>query len=225
MKKAIFIFFIFSCFHLIAQKDSLQLGDKYLEDQIYFGITYNQLYNQPKNVIGSGFSYGINTGYIRDISLVKSGRFALGIGIGYAYDSFNHGFKITPDPDNKISIEVDPVLTSTNLLTLHFIEFPFEFRWRTSNANKYKFWRVYTGFKVSYNLKNSIRFVENNVEDQYSNFDRFNKLQYGLTISAGYSAFNFNLYYGLTPLFKDSNIGTNPINTKMIKVGLIFYVL
>ena len=39
------------------QKDSLQLGDKYLEDQLYFGVTYNQLFSQPNTVVGSGFSY------------------------------------------------------------------------------------------------------------------------------------------------------------------------
>ena len=85
--KKIFLLFLFTLsLNISAQKDSLQLGDKYLEDQLYLGISYIQLFSQPDNVIGSGFSYGFNSGYIKDISLVKSGRLALGIGIGYAYD-------------------------------------------------------------------------------------------------------------------------------------------
>ncbi len=75
--------------HLFGQKDSLQLGDKYLEDQLYFGVTFNQLVSQPTGVIGSGFSYGINAGYIRDFSIVKSGKVAVGLGIGYAFDSLS----------------------------------------------------------------------------------------------------------------------------------------
>lgn len=211
-------------FCLYAQKDSLRLGDKYLEDQLYVSVSYSQFFNQPNNVIGSGFSYGLNTGYIKDISLVRSGKLALGIGIGYAYDSFNHGYKISKQ-NNSVIIDVDPSVTITSNFKLHSLEFPFEFRWRTSTANKYKFWRIYTGFKISYNLNNTIQFTTNNVLNEYSNIERFNKIQYGLTLAAGYSTFNFSLYYGLTPLFKSAALGTNPINTKVLKLGLIFYIL
>lgn len=224
MKKLLFLISVFSCVNLFAQKDSLKLGDRYLEDQIYLGITYNQLYSQPSSVVGSGFSYGFSAGYIRDISLVKSGKVALGIGVGYAYDSMNHGFKISTQ-NNAVLIEVDPNLNSTSGFKLHSIEFPLEFRWRTSNANKYKFWRIYSGFKFSYNLKNTMEFTSNSKTESFNNLERFNKFQYGLTLSAGYSTFNFHMYYGLTPFLKDASIGTNQINTKVIKLGLLFYIL
>ena len=207
--------FLFSL-SLFSQKDSLELGDKYLEDQLYFGVTYNQLYNQPDAVLGSGCSYGVSGGYIRDISLVKSGKVALGIGVGYAYDTFNHGYKVT-GLSNSIAIEVDPTITTRSGLTLHSLEFPFEIRWRTSDANKYKFWRIYTGLKMSYNFKNSIEYSGNS----YENFDQYNKVQYGLTLAAGYSTFNFSIYYGLTPLFD----GVSSIDTKQIKLGILFYIL
>lgn len=224
MKKLFFVLFTILSFSLYAQKDSLRIGDKYLEDQLYFGISYNQLFDQPNAVIGSGFSYGLNTGYIRDISLIKSGKLALGVGIGYAFDSFNHGYKITTQ-NNTVIVDADPSTVTTSKLKLHSLEFPFEIRWRTSNANKYKFWRIYTGFKISYNLKNTLEYTSNGVLNEHSNIERFNKIQYGLTLSAGYSTFNFSLYYGLTPLLKSSTLGTNPINTKVIKLGLIFYIL
>ena len=79
MKKLFSILFTMLSFCLYAQKDSLRLGDKYLEDQLYVSVSYSQFFNQPNNVIGSGFSYGLNTGYIKDISLVRSGKLALGI--------------------------------------------------------------------------------------------------------------------------------------------------
>jgi hypothetical protein len=224
MKKLFSILLFLLSFSLYAQKDSLRVGDKYLEDQLYFSISYSQLFNQPNEVIGSGFSYGFNTGYIKDISLVKSGRLALGIGIGYAFDSFNHGYKITKQ-NNNIVIDVDPSIVATSGFKLHSLEFPFEIRWRTSNANKYKFWRVYSGFKISYNLKNTLEYTANNILNEYNNIERFNKIQYGLTLAAGYSSFNFSLYYGLSPLFKSSTLGTNPIDTKVLKLGMTFYIL
>ena len=211
-------------FCLFAQKDSLQLGDKYLEDQLYFGITFNQLINQPAEIIGSGFSYGVNTGYIRDFSIVKSGKVALGLGIGYAFDSLKHGFKVSSQNATTV-LEIDSNVQSTSGLMLHTLEFPLELRWRTSTANKYKFWRIYSGIKISYNLKNTIEYTTNSILSTYNNIERFNKVQYGLTFSAGYSTFNFNLYYGLTPLFKDANVGAKSIETKVIKLGMIFYIL
>jgi hypothetical protein len=224
MKKFVAILFVFICFDLSAQKDSLQLGDSYLEDQLYVGISYNQLFSQPTAVAGSGFSYGLSTGYIRDISLIKSGKVALGVGIGYAFDSFNQGYKITK-LNNDVIVEVDPLNTTRNGMKIHSLEFPIELRWRTSTANKYKFWRIYTGFKISYNFKNSVEYTSNAILNSYENIDRINKIQYGLTLAAGYSTFNFSLYYGITPIFKDSNVGTNSIHTKVLKLGLVFYIL
>ena len=224
MKNVLAILLFLSCFCLHAQKDSLRLGDKYLEDQLYFSVTYNQLFAQPEDVIGSGFSYGFNAGYIRDISLVKSGRVALGVGIGYGLDSFNHGYKLARQ-NNNVAVDVDANIKETSGLKLHSIEFPIEIRWRTSNANKYKFWRVYSGFKISYNFKNTFNYTNNGTLNEYNNIERFNKIQYGLTIAAGYSTFNFSLYYGLTPLLKSSTIGTNPIDTKVLRLGMTFYIL
>lgn len=224
MKHIITFLFILYALNGFGQKDSLQLGDTYLEDQIYFGVTYNQLSSQPSQVIRSGFSYGINAGYIRDISLIKSGKIALGLGIGYSFDSLKHGYKVST-VNSDVILEVDPSIQTTNAFNIHAIEFPFEFRWRTSSVNKYKFWRVYTGIKFSYNLSNSIEFTDNSLVSSFKNLERFNKLQYGLTLSAGYSTFNFNFYYGLTPIFKDAILGTKSIQTKIIKIGILFYIL
>lgn len=224
MKKIILFLLCTNAICLFGQKDSLQLGDKYLEDQVYFGVTFNQLISQPTTVIGSGFSYGITAGYIRDFSIVKSGKVALGFGIGYAFDSLKHGFKVS-NQNSTVVLEVDPSIQSRSSFELHTLEFPIEFRWRTSTANRYKFWRIYAGIKISYNLKNTIEYTTNSILTSYNNIERFNKVQYGLTFSAGYSTFNFNLYYGLTPLFKNATIGTKSIGTKVIKLGMIFYIL
>ena len=80
---------------LSAQKDSLELGDQYAEDQLYIIISYNQLFDQPSQVKGSGFSYGLSAGFIKDFIMNKSGSFSLGLGVGYNYDSFNHGLKVS----------------------------------------------------------------------------------------------------------------------------------
>jgi hypothetical protein len=224
MKKQL-LFFLFICVSSfsLAQKDSLELGNKYAEDQLYFLISYNELFNQPSQVKGSGFSYGLSAGYIKDITLNKQGTVAVGLGIGYNFDSFNHGLKVT-EVNNAVTFEVDNTLTS-NRLTIHSLEFPFEIRWRNSDAIKYSFWRIYAGIKASCNLGNTFQFNDGTDSFSFRNVSRFNDWQYGLTLSVGYNQLTAHMYYGLNPILKDSSIGTTDISTKIVRIGLIFYFL
>lgn len=218
----LFLFLCTSAF-CFGQKDSLQLGDKYADDQLYISLTYNQLFSQPSQVGGSGFSFGFSGGFIKDIPVTKQGDIAIGIGIGYGYDSFNHGLKVA-EANNVFSFSVDNTISS-NKLSIHAIEFPLEFRWRTSTAKKYKFWRIYSGIKFGYNLSHTFSYVENSNTVNLKNIPNFKKFQYGLTLSAGYDAFNAHIYYGLTPILENAMIGTSQVNTKILKIGLIFYIL
>ena len=215
-----FLFFI-SLVH--TQKDSLQLGDRYAEDQLYFMISYNQLYNQPSQVAGSRFSYGLSTGFIKDFILNKEGSVSVGLGMGYNFDSFNHGLRVS-EVNNEVTFEVDNT-SNSNRLAIHNLEFPFEIRWRDSNAQKYSFWRIYAGFKASYNLGNVFEFNDGIQSSSFRNVSRFNDWQYGLTLSVGYNALTAHIYYGLTPILQDSSLGTSDISTKIIRIGLMFYFL
>jgi len=222
-KQFLFLFFGFLFTSINAQKDSLQLGDRYAEDQLYVLISYNQLFDQPNQVKGSGFSYGLSAGFIKDFILNKEGSFSIGLGFGYNFDSFNHGLKVS-QINNEVTFEIDNALTSNKLSTSN-LEFPFEIRWRGSNANKYRFWRVYAGVKATYNLSNSFKYNNGAQSFVFNNVSRYNKWQYGLTLSIGYDAFTAHMYYGLNSILKDSSIGTTDISTKIMRIGLIFYLL
>ena len=225
MKKIVyFLFFTFFVSTIYAQKDSLNIGDRYAEDQIYASISYVQLYNQPSSVSKSGFSYAISTGFIKDFIINKVGSVSFAAGIGYGVNFINHKLKV--DEVNNTSVfSTDNTLVS-NEYRVHNLEFPLELRWRTSTANKYKFWRIYTGIKFLYNFSNKFEYLQaNNVDFSYSNISSYNKLQYGLTLSAGYDAFNIFMYYGLTPVYENATINGENIDTKILKFGLIFYIL
>ena len=100
-----------------------------------------------------------------------------------------------------------------------------EIRWRTSNAKKYDFWRIYTGIKFLYNLSNTFQYTESSTDFKYENVSAYRKLQYGLTLSAGYTEFNAYLFYGLTPIFENAIINGEEINSTTLKFGLVFYFL
>jgi len=223
MKKLIFFFFIGCSSIAFSQKDSLQLGSKYAEDQLYFLISYNQLFDQPSLVKGSGFSYGLSAGFMKDLILNKKGSISLALGFGYYYDLLNHGLTIAKE-NNEVTFQVDNS-GAINTLTIHNLEFPFEFRWRNSDAQTYKFWRVYMGVKASYNVSNNFKFTDQSNSFSYRNVSRFNSWQYGLTLSVGYDVFTAHMYYGLTPMLKDTMLGTTDISSTTMRIGLIFYFL
>ena len=220
----ILLYFLVIPFLTFAQKDSLSLGDRYADDQIYFSVSYSQLYDQPTGITKSNFSYALSGGFIKDIILNKSGTIAIAGGIGLGYDFFNHELKV--DEVDGTNVFTNDITTTKNIFKSYNLEFPFELRWRTSNAIKYNFWRIYTGVKFLYNLDNNFQYIDVNSNlIKYRKVSSYNKLQYGLTLSAGYDAFTMNVFYGLSPVFKNGLLNEKVVDTKILKFGLIFYFL
>ncbi|WP_428742608.1 porin family protein [Tenacibaculum sp.] len=222
MKNILNLLVLLLSLNAFSQKDSLQIGDKYWEDQLYIDITYNLLNDQPEGVRKTGFSYGVAAGYIKDFPLNRKGKTALGIGLGYSFDSFNHSLKVLEGDVNQY--EIDSEITS-NKIKLHNIEMPIQFRWRSSDVNIYSFWRFYAGIKIIYNLNNNFQYNLPTESVNISNVSKYNTWQTGLTVSAGYGTFNFHVYYGLTPMFKNVKLNGSPINSKIVRLGLSFYLL
>ncbi|WP_405562955.1 porin family protein [Polaribacter sp. Asnod6-C07] len=218
-----FALFLFFSLNVYAQKDSLQLGDRYAEDQIYTSISYAQFFDQPEGISRSGFSYALSFGFIKDFTLNKKGNVAIAFGVGYGFDFYNHELKV--EEFNNITSFSDGSSLTSNLFKTHSLEFPLELRWRTSTAKKYNFWRIYGGVKFLYNLSNKFEFEENSTVFTYKNVSSYNQFQYGLTLSAGFDEFNINIFYSLTPVFESATFNGEDINSSILKFGLIFYIL
>lgn len=231
MKRYLFLLLIFISNFGIAQNDitdkSLLYKD-YREDQFYTSITYNLLTNKPNDVSQSGFSSGFHFGFIRDMPINEKRNFAIGLGLGLSANSYNQNLSIL-ETDNQILyniIDESEVNVSKNKFTTYLVEVPLEIRWRTSTATNYNFWRIYSGFKVGYLLYNSTKFKSDSGNQNLSNLEDFNKLQYGLTLSAGYGTWNFHVYYGLNSIFDSgTKLSTETIDMKSFRIGLMFYIL
>jgi hypothetical protein len=181
-------------------------------------------------------SNGLHIGVIRDMPINKSRTKAIGIGLGYSYNSYFHNLKAVETETGIMYEEIDSdVNFDRNKYRTHELELPIEFRWRTSKLeedengsirDKYKFWRVYGGIKFGYIFSGVSKFISDSEKIKFQNED-FNRFQYGLTLSAGYNTWNFHVYYGLNKLFKDSTMTVDgeQFDMNTIKVGLMFYIL
>ncbi|MEA1784546.1 porin family protein [Arenibacter sp. GZD96] len=231
MKGQIVFLFVVVPWLLYAQLNEVgaEVADtKYLEDQFYVGLSYNFIRDKPDGISQQNLSYGLQFGVIKDIPLNKTRNVALGIGVGYAVNSYYSNL-FASQADNTITYAIasDSVGLRRGKLENHLIEFPLEFRWRTSTPEEYKFWRIYGGIKFGYVFSSRFKFVTNTDKIAFSNGNNTN-FQYGLTLNFGYNTFNIHTYYALSALFKDgTNLGTTntPIEFKPLRIGIIFYIL
>ncbi|WP_299394911.1 porin family protein [uncultured Gelidibacter sp.] len=232
MKNAVFLILFASLSTLMSAQqptDSTFVDHNYREDQFYFSITYNLLGKVPDDLKQSGFSSGIHFGVIRDMPINTRRNVAFGVGLGLSANSYNQNILISEGADGNYDYQIideSEVTFKRNKFTTYTLEVPIEYRWRTSTAKEYKFWRIYTGVKVGYVFYNSSKFIGSGDDVKLTNISDINPLQYGLTLSAGYSTWNFHVYYGLNSIFKDTaQLDGMSVDMNSIKIGLMFYVL
>lgn len=196
---------------------------KYREDQIYFSVYYNSLGNQLNNFKENKFSSSFNLGFIRDIPISKSGKFALGLGLGYGINSFNNNMKVYYDNQNSYELISNRDIPKKNTFKFSEIQFPLEIRWRNSSVSNYKFWRIYAGLKYSKILQSS--FVHESSQENYKlKTLPLNSDQLGFTLNIGFNTWNIGLYKSLRPFF-NKKISSLPLELEQFKLGLVFYIL
>ena len=214
-------YLIFSSLH---SQNSYELSkNSYREDQIYFGSSY---FIQSESIIDfkqNGFSGNFQFGFIRDFPLNNTSTRAIGLGLGYERNFFTSN--IQPIQDNsKIDyrIVVSKFLESKNKISFNSIAIPIEYRWRTSNINEFKFWRIYSGFK----LKKNFPLYSNPSYGSELKIDEIEDWTSSIYLNAGYNTWNISLEYDLNPLIKNKKtLDGNNLNLSFFRLGLIFYIL
>lgn len=210
----------------VDQVNPIVLDDKYLEDQFYFGTGINFLLDKPDDVGQNSLSYSLQLGFIKDIPMNQRRNIGMGIGLGYAANSFYNNVRVAQNEMgfNYAIVSADDF--KRNKLETHTVEMPVQLRWRTSNASEYKFWRLYTGLRLGYVFSGRSKFVDDMGSEAFSN-DDIEPFQYGLTVNFGYNTLNLHAYYGLNRLLKQGIQTADgvEINFRVLRVGIMFYIL
>jgi hypothetical protein len=136
----------------------------------------------------------------------------------------NHNLGI-PENGNSDAYAILNSEFDKNRLTLHYAELPIEIRWRASTPESHKFWRIYTGLKLSYLVYDHYTFDGSGVNVKQKGNPDLEELEYGAYLSAGWNTWNAYLYYGLNPIFKSATIDGEKIKMNTFNIGLMFYIL
>lgn len=234
MKRLYLLMFVFACSWLSGKAQTYYdvptvIDSLYREDQIYVGLTFHLLNDLPASVSQSGFSGGFHIGFIRDFPLNERRNIAIGTGLGWSVNSYGQELFIGEDNTGNTVFrdlnELD-IVYNTNRFSTQLIEAPIELRWRTSTPETYKFWRVYAGLKFGYIYYFRSNFKQEGNQVIQTDVPELDRLRIGTTLNFGYNTFNFHIYYGLNPFFRDAQLedGTG-VGVGTFKLGLMFYIL
>ena len=219
------LFFLFSLLFLnqLSFSQSNKSKEDYREDQFFFGSSY-YIQTQPIDEFKqNGFSGNFQFGFIRDFPLNDSSTKAIGIGFGYERNFFTSNIQPVESNSNiDYRIVVSRFLESKNKISFSSLVIPLEYRWRRSSIDQYKFWRIYSGFK----LKKNFPLYSNPSYGSEITIDDVEDWTTSIYINAGYNTWNISLEYDLNPLLKNKKTtnGEN-LNISFFRLGLVFYLL
>lgn len=220
MQKFFFLFFLLSVYFVSAQvKDSLS----YREDQLYVNLNLGIQFNDINGFKQNGFSRSIHIGALRDFPITDKGDKAVAIGLGYGFVRLVNNINVE-QVQNGYRYSVPEVQRALrNVFTYHQLQLPIELRLRTSTLQDYAFWRVYLGYRLSYQFG-----------AQYKPFfgrkftldNQLNVLQHSIGIAMGFNTWNLRFDYSFTPMLKEgATSAQNQLKVFPVQVGLIFYLL
>jgi hypothetical protein len=199
----------------------------YREDQFYLGLSFNLINQEPDAFSQNGFSGGVHFGFIRDMPINKRRNVAIGIGLGLSSNTYNSNLLISQNTDGSSDYQIinrDEV--DTNRFNTNLVEVPIQFRWRTSTATTYNFWRIYGGVKFGYIYSFKSKFEDSDSSITRRDVPELNRIRYAATLTVGNGSFNAFVQYDLQPFFDENAvIDGEQVQLHAIKFGVEFYFL
>lgn len=190
------------------------------DDKILLELTNDMWLNLPEGVELSSPSVGFKAYFFTDYTFTQESIFSFAWGFGVSLDNVHSNAEfVSEEFDNG---EVGPqILTpfdenyeyDLNKFVTTYLEIPIEFRLITKGKHPF---RLATGFRVGYLLKNHQKIIDTEGKRKYYGFDDLESWRYGVTARVGYSYLQLTGFYSLVPLVKR---GTQVVP---ISVGLAF---
>lgn len=224
MKNLLLPFFILFTIVAFSQEEkSIVVDSLYREDQMYATFSLNLIQNRPAGFSKHSLSSGLSVGFLRDMPFNKKRTWAIAAGLGYSYNNLKNNIKVD-NSANDFNYTIDNTFDK-NKLVLHQLELPIEIRWRNSTYDSHKFWRIYSGFKISYLFADKSVFNSPIEDIIVRNNNDLSKIKYATYLAVGNNTGNIYVQYSLSPIFKDVQLNDKKLEISSLNIGFVFYVL
>jgi hypothetical protein len=226
--KLLFCFSVFTAFsqEIETEKSVTKVDSLYREDQFYGSMSFSMMQTKPQSYSVTKLSAGFSAGFLRDMPINKSRTIAIAAGLGASYNKFVHNLVVTKPASEILYSVISSSDYDKNKLELATLDVPIELRWRNSTPESHRFFRIYSGVKMSYVAFSKSRFVNDGETIKIRNNPDINSFRTSVYLSFGYNTWNFYGSYGLTPIFKSSaKVDSQEIGLNNINLGLMFYIL
>lgn len=219
-KISLLLFLLWASFASAQIKDSLN----YREDQVYIDLNFSLQPNSISDFKQNGFSRSVHLGVLRDYPISKIGDKAIAVGMGYGFVRLVNNINVEKSQQTYLYDIPVAQRALRNVFSYHQLQLPVELRWRTSSPSEYAFWRVYLGYRLSYQFGAQYKPFFGR---KFSLKNQLNELQHSVGISLGFNTWNLRFDYSLTPLLKEDirSINNKRLALFPLQIGLIFYLL
>jgi hypothetical protein len=225
VKNLLLTFFILFTIVVFSQEEKSTVVDSlYREDQMYATFSLNLIQNRPAGFSKHSLSSGLSVGFLRDMPFNKKRTWAIAAGFGYSYNNLKNNIKVDNSTTNDINYTIDNTFDK-NKLVLHQLELPIEIRWRNSTYQSHKFWRIYSGFKISYLFADKSVFNSPIEDIIVRNNNDLSKIKYATYLAVGNNTGNIYVQYSLSPIFKDVQLNDKKLEISSLNIGFVFYIL
>lgn len=196
----------------------------YREDQVYVDFNFILQNTDDNRFSDNGFSRSLHVGILRDVFLTSSGRYSLGIGVGYGLTRLVNNIEIETQADDFSISYPRPDRSYRNFFTFHELQLPIEFRWRTSSESVHQFWRIHAGYRLGYPFATKYKPF---FGADYPTQGVLSSWQHEINLAVGYNTWNLRFAYQLNPLINSSlrKVGDQSFRLHFFQIGLIFYLL
>lgn len=189
-------------------------------EMVLVNLNFDGWIGTPSTIESKWFaSRGVDVAFLYDYVIAKS-VFSFAVGVGFnSHNIHMEGFPIEyalasggtyTKLDDSFFQETQ---INVNKLSTNFIDIPFEVRFRSRPHKNGKQIAVSVGFKLGWLVQSHTKtktdqdlFYQGiNFRSKVKTYDipNLTNFRYGVTARVGYAKFYLNLFYSLTPLFKD----------------------
>jgi hypothetical protein len=226
--KLLFCFSVFTTFsqEIETEKKVAKVDSLYREDQFYASMSFSMMQTKPQSYSVTKLSAGFSAGFLRDMPINKSRTIAIAAGLGASYNKFVHNLIVTKPASEIIYSVISPSDFDKNKLELATLDVPVELRWRNSTPESHRFFRIYSGVKMSYVAFSKSRLIVGGETFKIRNSPDITNFRTSVYLAIGYNTWNFYGSYGLTPIFKsNAKVDSQEIGLNNLNLGLMFYIL